>query len=180
MQVSIVKDKTKFISGYVFTNDGGIQVPLDPDEVIHFKRFNPTNPYRGKGTSLGAALPIDISTYAHEWQRNFFGNSAMPASTHDRRHTQSGSVRSHPGKLGQQIQGRPKLTQAGDTEGGLKFEAVTPTNRDMQGTEGAKAMRDEILAISGYRLLFSDRPTVSRMPMPTHRSTCFQNTGSSR
>src|SRR5919199_3077777 len=75
----VVKDSEDYIGGYVFQNEKGDKIPFGTDEIIHFKRFNPKDPFRGMGTVEAAALPIDIDTYATEWQRNFFGNSAQPA-----------------------------------------------------------------------------------------------------
>jgi phage portal protein BeeE len=63
----------------VLTADGGEKVPFETSEIIHFKRFNPQDKYRGIGTVQAAAVPIDMDTFAAEWQRNFFGNSAMLA-----------------------------------------------------------------------------------------------------
>ncbi len=147
-RVQVVKSRKDFIAGYVFTNEIGEKVPLDPDEVIHFKRFNPLNPYRGMGTVEAAAIAIDTDTYASEWQRNFFGNSAIPSA-----------ILSSEGTLNQEAYDRIKANwdakfkgvqnsnKLAILEGNLKYTLVGQTARDMQFSDGRKDMRDEILAI---------------------------------
>ncbi len=147
-RVQVVKSKKEFISGYVFMNEIGEKVPLEPEEVIHFKRFHPLNPYRGMGTVEAAALAIDTDTYASEWQRNFFGNSAIPSA-----------ILSSEGTLNQEAYDRIKANwdakfkgvqnsnKLAILEGNLKYTLVGQTARDMQFNDGRKDIRDEILAI---------------------------------
>ena len=147
-KVSVVKDPTNFIKGYVFRNEKGVDVPFEASEIIHFKRFNPTDQYRGMGTVAAAALPIDTNEYAAEWQRNFFGNSAMPSA-----------LLQSEGKLSQdqydriranwdsKYKGVQNAHRMAILEGNLKFTPISPTARDMQFSEGRKDLRDEIMAI---------------------------------
>jgi len=147
-RIEIVKSRKDFISGYVFTNEIGEKVPLEPDEIIHFKRFHPLNPYRGMGTVEAAALAIDTDTYASEWQRNFFGNSAIPSA-----------ILSSEGTLNQEAYDRIKANwdakfkgvqnsnKLAVLEGNLKYTLVGQSARDMQFSDGRKDIRDEILAI---------------------------------
>lgn len=67
------------IKGYVFTNEDGTKVPLEPNEVTHFKMPNPWNPYRGYGTVEAAILYIQTEKYGSEFTRNYIFNNAMPA-----------------------------------------------------------------------------------------------------
>lgn len=147
-KMQIVKSEQDFIGGYIFTNEKGTKIPFEVNEIIHFKRFNPWNKYRGIGTVQAAAISIDIDTYASEWQRNFFGNSAMPAG-----------ILSSEGSLSQDQYDRIKANwdakyrgvqnahKMAILEGGLKYTSLTPTSREMQFIEGRKAIRDEILGI---------------------------------
>lgn len=147
-RIQVVKSQKNFISGYVFTNEIGDKVPLGSDEVIHFKRFHPLNPYRGMGTVEASALAIDTDTYASEWQRNFFGNSAIPSA-----------ILSSEGTLNQEAYDRIKANwdakfkgvqnsnKLAILEGNLKYTLVGQSARDMQFSDGRKDIRDEILAI---------------------------------
>lgn len=147
-RTAVVKSKSTYIGGFVFTNDSGKDVPLDPEEVIHFKRFNPKNPYRGLGTVQAADIAIDIDTYASAWQRNFFGNSALPASLLYTDGTlnqeQYNRIRSN---WDANYRGVLNSNKLGILEGGLKYQSLTPNAREMQFTESRKNSRDEILGI---------------------------------
>ena len=78
--MKIQPDKKEVISHYVYSAGGTSvdKVIIPKENVIHFKNFNPLNPYRGKGSVQAAALPLDIHTFAQEYNRNFFFNSAVP------------------------------------------------------------------------------------------------------
>src|SRR5579885_64622 len=79
-RMRVVKSEANFIAGYVYTNESGIDIPFDIPYILHFKRFNSKNMYRGMGTVEAAAIAIDTDTASAEWQRNFFSNAAMPAA----------------------------------------------------------------------------------------------------
>ena len=59
--------KNFLVAGYVYTNDASKQVPFKPEEIIHFKRFNPNSQYRGIGTVAAAELAIDTDETAKLW-----------------------------------------------------------------------------------------------------------------
>ncbi|MCL5431677.1 MAG: phage portal protein [Patescibacteria group bacterium] len=147
-RMSIVKNSTTIISNYVYQNEKGDKVPMELGEIIHFKRFNPKDQYRGVGTVQAAALPIDIDDYSAQWQRNFFSNAAMPSG-----------ILSTDGTLNQEQYDRIKAnwdskykgvansSKMALLEGGLHFTPVNFTQREMQFLDGRRAIRDEILAI---------------------------------
>lgn len=148
VQMSVVKSEKNFISGYVLTTPDGQKIPFDANEIIHFKRFDPNNPYRGMGTVQAADVAIDTDTFAAEWQRNFFGNAAVPAAVLSTEGTlnqdQYDRIRANWDSKYKGVENAHKMAIL---EGNLKYTAITPTARDMQFTEGRKTMRDEILAI---------------------------------
>lgn len=67
------------LAGFVYTRDGGQEIPLDLDEVIFHKRFNPQNPARGIGTVQAGILYIDTDTATSTFQNNFMRNQATPS-----------------------------------------------------------------------------------------------------
>jgi len=79
--VKIIPSKTEVIDHYAYYPGGGFTEKIDipKENMIHFKYFHPMNPYRGKGSIQAAALPLDIHTFAQEYNRNFFFNSAIPS-----------------------------------------------------------------------------------------------------
>ena len=51
---------------------------LPPDELVHFKFFNPRNPWRGIAPITAVRMAIVIDTYAQAWSKLFYQKSARP------------------------------------------------------------------------------------------------------
>ena len=79
--VTILPDKKKVIKGYQFRPGGAFtdQIVFPPEDIMHFKYFNPRKQSRGKGSTQAAAMEIDLDDFAANWSRNFFFNSAIPS-----------------------------------------------------------------------------------------------------
>lgn len=73
----IVPDEEEYIKGWVY-RCGAKNIPIDPQDVVHFYFPNPDNPYRGIGPAQAASVDIQCSQFANEWNRRFFYNSARP------------------------------------------------------------------------------------------------------
>ncbi len=144
----VVKSATEFIGGYVYKNEKGEDVPFKREEIIHFKRFNPQNKYRGMGTVQAAALAIDIDTYAATWNRNFFFNSAMPSATLETAGTltteQYNRVKA---EWDSRYKGVDNAHKLAILQGGLHFNPISLSQKDMEFLEQRKMSRDEILGI---------------------------------
>ena len=79
-RVRVATDKeTGDIVGYTFRSDDGTELPLDVDEVQHFKTFNPEDDYYGVGTVEGGILYIETEEDTAVFQRNFIKNQASPS-----------------------------------------------------------------------------------------------------
>jgi len=76
-RMSVVPSKKDFIAGYIY-KVGGESIPLDKENVIHFKLPNPMNPYRGLGFVQAMAQDLDGEINAAKWNNKFFYNSARP------------------------------------------------------------------------------------------------------
>ena len=75
----VVDPKTGDIDGYVFRDDSGNEVPLEVDEVRHFKTFNPEDEYYGIGTVEAGIIYIETEEDSALFQRNFIKNQASPS-----------------------------------------------------------------------------------------------------
>lgn len=77
-RMRIVTSDTEALTGYVYVSPDGEQVPLVKQDVIHFRRPNPLDPYRGLGPVQSISVKLDSNRLASEYNRNFFLNSAEP------------------------------------------------------------------------------------------------------
>lgn len=74
-----IDDRTGDIVGYEFNDGKGNVVPLDVDEVRHFKTFNPEDEYYGLGTVEAGVVYIETEQDSAVFQRNFIKNQASPS-----------------------------------------------------------------------------------------------------
>lgn len=77
-RMRIVTSDTEALTGYVYVSPDGERVPLMKQDVIHFRRPNPLDPYRGLGPVQAIGVKLDSNRLASEYNRNFFLNSAEP------------------------------------------------------------------------------------------------------
>lgn len=147
--VSVVADLQKVIGGYIYHPGGGAEKVVIPTEnMIHFKYFHPMNPYRGKGSIQAAALPLDIHTFAQEYNRNFFFNSAIPSLvfTSDKPLSEA-VVKKFINQWQASFGGRAKSNKVAFLGNGMKMDTISIGGKDMDFTEQQRMMRDDVLAI---------------------------------
>ena len=77
-RMRIVTSDTEALTGYVYVSPDGERVPLLKEQVIHLRRPNPLDPYRGLGPVQSLGVKLDSNRLAAEYARNFFHNSAEP------------------------------------------------------------------------------------------------------
>lgn len=77
-RVRIVPDAVKYVRAYEYTCAGAEPVPLPPEDVIHFRYFNPVHDYRGQATLKAAKPAMENDVYAIRYNTAFYQNSGMP------------------------------------------------------------------------------------------------------
>lgn len=149
--VNVRDTKNKIIDTYEYGAPGDKKITIPFEEIIHFKDFNPLNPYRGYGGVKAAASAIDTDNFSREYNRNFFFNSARPggAIQTDQNLTaeQYEQIRSEWEKV---HRGSKNAWKVAILEAGLKWQDVGLSQREMDFIEGRKFDRDEIFA--GFRV----------------------------
>ena len=75
-RVGIDIDDNGKIQGYFLRRMTGDPIPFEVEEIVHFKMFNPKNPYRGLGTIQAGMDVIQTDEYSTQFTRNFFANNA--------------------------------------------------------------------------------------------------------
>lgn len=77
--VKVVVDRgTGDILSYEVNRPDGQRIPLELNEILHFKMFNPENRYRGLGTVQAGIDYVETEKYATKFTRNFLYNNATP------------------------------------------------------------------------------------------------------
>lgn len=155
-RVQIVPSETEWIQGYIYTVNG-VECPLSPEEVIHFKRFHPLRDYEGMSAIEAAALTLELDDKAKRWELEFFKEGGIPSAVVDFGEISKGdydtAVAQWQGKF-KGVAGRHKVAfvRGGDT----KVSPISMPQKDMQFLEGRKATKEEVYNIFGRPLGLDD------------------------
>lgn len=132
----------------------GGKVKIPASEIIHFKNFNPNAPYPlahlGSSVLSSISSTVEIDEAARKWNFNFFQNSARPDGllTTDQDITEEESERIKTDFIAQ-YGGVDKAHKIGFLAGGMRFMALSSTQKDIDFVEQNRTSRDEILACFG-------------------------------
>ncbi len=149
-RMRIVTSDTKALTGYVYVGPDGERVPLLPEDVIHIRRPNPLDPYRGLGPVQAVSIKLDSNRLAAEYNRNFFLNSAEPGGIieiEDR--LDDDEFRELVTRWREQHQGVANAHRVAVLEQG-KWVDRKYTMRDMMFPELAEMSREDIREAFGY------------------------------
>lgn len=142
----------ELIGGYkyrVYKEGGGFEdIDLEPYEVIPLRYSDPDNPVRGKGPLQAAARTFDLDNYAEKWNSQFFANSATPAGIFQTDKVLSREIRNRlEKKIKEKYQGLKNAHKTMVLEGGLKFEQISLSQKDMDFVLQQQFSRDKLLSI---------------------------------
>lgn len=76
-----VPDGRMFLKGYLFTPGDGSEIPLEPYEIVHLKRFNPHNKYLGLSPveAIAQSANLDLARMNQETKQYAQNNGRLPA-----------------------------------------------------------------------------------------------------
>lgn len=148
--VKVIPSSTKMVEKYVYAPGGGVVKPIDipVTNMVHFKYFNPLNPYRGRGSIQAAAMPLDIHDFSMQYNRNFFFNNATPGLvfTTDQKLNEA-VIKRFVHQWQSTYGGRENAHKVAFLSGGFKADKISQTSKEMDFVEMQRVMRDDILAV---------------------------------
>jgi HK97 family phage portal protein len=149
LDIDKATDGTPTVTGYVYKDniDGKtVSVRYDPDEIIHFKKPNPQNAFRGLGAVEAMSETIDTDILTNLAQKNFFKKGAI-----------TNFVLTTEGKITPEQLKRLKAEMRANNggaqnafemmilSGGLKPANISFSNRDLQLIDLLTWYRDKIM-----------------------------------
>ncbi len=145
--VTIVADATTFVKGYVLSKSDGTQQDFRPEDIIHFKYPDPISMYCGMGPLHPAARRVQTEDYATSFQANFFLNSARPdavikSPNSELTEEQKKDIRDGFGKRHQGVKNSSKVAIL---DGGLEYQQISISQKEMDYIESMRFTRDDIL-----------------------------------
>jgi HK97 family phage portal protein len=149
--MTIITDPTKFIKEYKFTKENGAVVSLAPEDVIHFKYPDPLSQYLGMSPIKPCQTRVETEDYASRYQRDFFVNSARPDAviknpTNALDADQKKEIREDWEK---KFRGVGKTSKVAILDGGMEYQVISLTQKEMDYIESMKFTRDDILVAFG-------------------------------
>jgi len=150
-RMQIVPDKEKYILGYLYTINGK-QVPLNRDEVIHFKYFNPTDDYYGLSQISAIRTEVDTEQYSGNYNRRFFKNNGrVDVTLETDEELDDPSYKRIRTEWKEAHQGEGKEHGIAILERGLKYKANAVSPKDMDFGNLRKMSRETICGILGVK-----------------------------
>lgn len=149
--VTTITDPDKFIKEYKFTKTDGSQETFLPEEVIHFKYPDPLSQYFGMSPIKPAQVRVQTEAYASQYQRDFFVNSARPDAVlkgKDVTITPEQKAQIHE-DWEKKYKGVGKTSKVAILEGGMEYQVISLTQKEMDYIESMKFTRDDILVAFG-------------------------------
>jgi HK97 family phage portal protein len=145
--MTVITDPVNFIKGYSITKFDGTEEKFAPDDIVHIKYPNPLNAYLGLSPLQAAQKRIQTEEFATTWQRDFFLNSARPDALIKNPMTtltpdQKEDIREGWNK---KHRGPGNSSKVAILEGGLDYQLISISQKEMDYIESLKFTRDDIL-----------------------------------
>lgn len=148
--MTIISDPQNFIKGYTLRKLDGTEVAFEPKDIIHFKEPNPNDTYRGLSPIKPAQSRIMTEDFATRFQKNFFENNARPDALLISEDSLAKEQREElAASWNAKHQGKGKSSRIGILEGGMQYQQVSVTQKEMDYIESLKFTRDDILVAFG-------------------------------
>jgi len=139
----------EFIKGYKYTANGK-PVVFSPEEIIHFKTFNPMDYHYGMAPLAAARMGIDTHSAGSKWNLNFLKRSARPDITITVPHALTPEQRNRMREAwNQQHKGEGNSHGVAFLERGAKPEIIGVSQKDMDFILQTKMSREDICAVFG-------------------------------
>lgn len=148
-RIAIVPDETHYVRGYVYEIDGQ-RIPLEAAEVVHFKRWHPSNDYYGLSALEAGRIAISGDRAMAEWNRNTFSqDNGVPAGIVNVKEYVSDSDFERIKRDWRQSYGGPQRRTAFLRGGGIEWQNIGLSHTDLDFLSGREAHRNEILNLFG-------------------------------
>jgi HK97 family phage portal protein len=146
-------DRAKLIRGYLYKdriNGKDIEITYSTEDIIHFKKPNPKNPFRGIGVVEALAETIDVDNLTNATQRSFFDKGALSnfVLTTDSKLTQD-QLKRIKAELRAAYTGVKNAWTTMIFGNGLKPASIGFSNKEMEFLDLLEWFRDKIMICFG-------------------------------
>lgn len=146
--VTVVSDPTLFVKEYRLRKSDGSEVAFATDDVVHFRNPDPISAYTGMSPLKAAQRRVQTEDFATSYQRDFFLNSARPDAVI--KNTQLSLTDGQKDDIregwNRRFRGVGNNSKVAILEGGLEYQQISISQREMDYIESMRMTRDDILA----------------------------------
>jgi len=151
-RVRVVPDAVEGVRGYVYEFDGA-RIPLDPLEVVHFRRWHPGSDHYGLSGLEAARMAIQADRAMAEWNRATFAQDhAVPAGIVAVREFISDADFERLKREWRASYGGGQRKTAFLRGASIEWQHIGLNHVDLDFLRGRQAIRDEIFTIFGIPL----------------------------
>lgn len=134
------------VVGYVLHKNSGEQVPLAADEVLHDKRSNPFNEWRGLSILEKAAIYSDTEITTAVFTLNYMRNNASPSGIVSLPNMSTEAFKTFTAQWRESYEGPENAGKTGFIRGGeANFQAVGATLRDVDQKVTRDMAKEDVL-----------------------------------
>ena len=154
-RMKIVGDPKKLVGKYIYEINGKT-MEFDPNEILHFRYFNPLNDLYGFSPIKPPTQTMVIDLYALTYNRNFFKMGARIGGVLETdRHLSEDAIDRLETSWNNEYGSYSQAWRTAVLQEGLKYKEVSPTHKEMAFIELRKQAREEVFAAMGtYPILF--------------------------
>lgn len=141
-----VPDGNLYIKGYNYYPGNGEELLFPPDEIVHFKRYNPFSRFIGLSAVESIALVVYGDIEMASWNSRLFreNNGRLPGIITFEQFPQDDVWNKMKNDITDAAKRRNFLMLRGVGQGGIQWLQNAVSQREMEFLEGRKANRDEI------------------------------------
>ena len=145
----IVPDPAQYVKGYIYEIDGQ-RIPLEAQEVVHFKRWHPDNDYYGLSALEAGRIAVSSDRAMAEWNRNTFGrDNGVPAGIVTVQDTATDADFERVKQEWRRSYGGGQRRTAFLRGGQATWQDIGLNHRELDFLKGREAHRNEILNLFG-------------------------------
>lgn len=145
MRILINKNDPRLIVGYEFNRQDGRTI-FEPEDIIHDAYPSPLDEFGGISALSAGQSRVDTEEYASNYQRYFFQNNARPDFILQTEGKVTGDQKEEIRESwDKRHKGSKKAGKGAILEGGLKYQQVSISQREMDYIESMRFTRDDIL-----------------------------------
>lgn len=153
----VAQDGSFLPAGYIWS-DGKVDAAWEYDEIsgrcdlLHWKTFNPMNHHIGMSPIASAAYSVDQHNEAGRWNMSMLQNSAQPSGVLQTEETLTDAQFQQIRQRLEQQSGPGNAREKMILEGGLSWQQLSLSPRDMDWLDGRKVAAQDIAGAFGVPL----------------------------